>query len=254
MKCTGCGAVVADATAKSCSYCGAVLPHEARAAERAAAAAALLVDAEGDGVPDALATLLEAQKAQAKEEEARAARRAERAALEKELELSRAILANLRTSGNLGCGAIVAIVPVLIVTAIWTFGTTSALEMDPWLGLHGQVFCPLVCDGCHGPYTVVSWTSHDGRTQSEHLGAYCRNPAIDLDALDRDAVRSRESELDPYDMPGGYFTMFVTTLPWFLLIGIPLGYLYMRRAKRQGLAETEAKVRRLEEELAARGE
>lgn len=56
MDCTKCGANLTgeDLQRTDCKFCGTVLPHHARAAEKAETVKRLLEDADGDGIPDAL--------------------------------------------------------------------------------------------------------------------------------------------------------------------------------------------------------
>ena len=56
MKCDNCNAVLRpkDLGRSGCPYCGAVLSHEARAAEKAALVRKLLQDSDGNGIPDIL--------------------------------------------------------------------------------------------------------------------------------------------------------------------------------------------------------
>jgi hypothetical protein len=54
MRCSHCGSNLSaeDLTQSNCKYCGTVLPHHARAAERAAAVKQILADANQNGIPD----------------------------------------------------------------------------------------------------------------------------------------------------------------------------------------------------------
>lgn len=56
MRCTHCGSNLSaeDLHNASCTYCGTVLPHHAKAAEKAALVQQLLADANGNGSPDVL--------------------------------------------------------------------------------------------------------------------------------------------------------------------------------------------------------
>lgn len=62
MRCVNCGAQLVPENLKQagCPYCGAALPHEVRAAERAQVVQQLLEDKNQDGVPDALEPLVNA--------------------------------------------------------------------------------------------------------------------------------------------------------------------------------------------------
>jgi|GEM_PF-5846996 len=60
MQCPNCGRVLGaeEITGDACQYCGAVLPHVARAYEKAALAKQILADADGDGIPDIVQQLV----------------------------------------------------------------------------------------------------------------------------------------------------------------------------------------------------
>ncbi len=59
MNCEHCGRnLTADEMrGESCRYCGTVLPHRARAMEKAAVVKEILADADGDGIPDIMQQL-----------------------------------------------------------------------------------------------------------------------------------------------------------------------------------------------------
>jgi len=63
MNCSKCGAEANQESLQrgSCEYCGTVLPHVVRAAEKAAQVQALLADRDGNGVPDVLENLHQVQ-------------------------------------------------------------------------------------------------------------------------------------------------------------------------------------------------
>lgn len=54
MQCTRCGHALsaAELAGADCPYCGTVLPHRARAAEKAAVVEQMFADRDGNGVPD----------------------------------------------------------------------------------------------------------------------------------------------------------------------------------------------------------
>jgi hypothetical protein len=56
--CGQCGASAGDAEQSACSYCGALLPHAAEAARKAAMVRELLADRSGDGMPDLVSSML----------------------------------------------------------------------------------------------------------------------------------------------------------------------------------------------------
>ncbi len=59
MQCTQCGHALsaAELAGADCPYCGTVLPHRARAAEKAAVVEQMLADRDGNGVPDVFEAL-----------------------------------------------------------------------------------------------------------------------------------------------------------------------------------------------------
>ena len=60
MGCTHCGATLTPEQfqAQSCAYCGTLLAHHARAAEKVAVVQQLMADRNGNGIPDALEGLM----------------------------------------------------------------------------------------------------------------------------------------------------------------------------------------------------
>jgi hypothetical protein len=243
MQCTQCGAAATPeaVAAGHCSFCGTSFPHAVRAAEKARAVESLLADHDGDGVPDALALLQDAQREIA-------ARTERRATLEK-LRAEHAAAAGARLS--LGGVAIAAGVVTLVLAFVWMMVVPGTLKADPWFGLHDDLVCPHVCQGCHGPYGFVFYSS-TGTSNSSGSLVFCSPPGRSLEGLDGMALWDRKQELAPYSLPGGMWTMYASSLLLWLLPSTGLAWLLASarvRKLRRAEGTLRERLRVLEEQV-----
>lgn len=119
-----------------------------------------------------------------------------------------------------------------VLTVPWTFITTRGLEQDPLLGAHSHIYCPLVCDGCTGPYGFVR--SSSGAHPHNHM--FCQQPSGPNGAL-RPAPRLTNSSLQVG------LSMIPCGWPVGLLLLTPLGWRYARARRTRG-ARLEDTLRR----------
>ncbi|MEO6575268.1 MAG: hypothetical protein ABIP89_15590 [Polyangiaceae bacterium] len=225
MNCLRCRAPV-DLSARACSACGTLL------------------DADGDGVPDVLAQMVEdkarallaSERAREIEETAATAARAERAAA---AELARVTLANDRASledyrerlaANRAKGrgrwyVDRSLVSVMAVAALLVgVGLLPACGEPVVLGqslLAGRLLCPEVCPGCRGPGRVFTWQENESDVATQ----LCHNDVVDIDRLRwADVDGGQDKELKPFrlslwtSVPIDFALVFVglfAVLPFF---------------------------------------
>lgn len=225
------------------------------------------VDADRDGVPDALNKLIEERAVQAVErrEQERAAAKehqerltrltAETAAVELALKqnevLPRSWFGAFRhLSAVIGIGVFMLWLPFGFLFH-FIFG---GIGVSP----AGPVLCPSHCDTCEGPGRAFAW-NYKGSWQSNKgrmgYALVCHNKEINIDKLDWTEVRSEplNTQLQPYMIHGvvAYFSEGLVLAP---VIGITLGLALAGKkrvrydAERVELLE---KQRRLAEERAS---
>lgn len=251
----------------SCVQCHQALP----AGATFCSACGRPVDADRDGVPDALGAMIEA-KARAivaedrkrQEDEEAAKKRTERLtrvtadvsaaelALAQNAKLPRSWFGAFRHITALA--TITSFIVWLLLGALLHLFVMGAIGYSP----AGVVLCPSHCDGCEGPGRVFSW-NYKGRWHSEHgrmgYALVCHNKAHDVDKLEWSDVRSDplNTDLQPY-MIGGFTSFFVEGFLLSPSIGLAFGLLYAnkrRRAYDVEKLELEQKLRRLAAERAS---
>jgi len=223
-----------------------VLPHVIRGAERAAAAQALLEDRDGDGVPDALQPVLDAQRrlAEARATAARDAQRREQCAhllgeLRAQRDLERARTFRWVTVLRIGVAG------ALVYGFLWTLVLSEALEIDPWLGLHSTLACPLVCNGCRGPYQIT------------HADGIWKTPVCEPSRTRRNASIESHSSSSPPDattrrLPGGMWTLFASSAALWLAPALGVAALYVKQREgeaRRKISDCDQRIASLEREL-----
>jgi len=251
MKCTECGASNTAEQAKhgDCAYCGATLPHEARAIEQDAAVRRLLEDQDGDGVPDGLNALAALQAAQQVEIDRRLEAHKRAAALEQlrtRLEHTRAVRVNL--AGIASTAALLGLFlsfPYHLIAVRW-------LDQDPWLGAHHRLFCPLVCSGCRGPYTIFGWhaySSPNGRSM-ESTRVYCLPEPDHFEGYSESSFLGGLDSNQRYQLPGSTYLLWLSEIPFLAVLLSPLGFLVsvlVTRKLRASVPQIEAQIRALED-------
>ncbi|CAN98648.1 putative membrane protein [Sorangium cellulosum So ce56] len=217
MKCLRCQAAL-DLSKTQCAACGAP------------------VDADGDGVPDVLAKMIEdkarallATEKQREEEAAReafrvqadaaeaAARRADEAQLaylrgRRDASLSTVPRLWYASSGML---VLFALVAVVIGGCMLPFGLETTIGRSI---VAAHVFCPSVCRGCRGPGRVVAWRESGSWYEADVSAEICHNRAVDIDRLTWNDITDREDkDLAPYRL-----TRWASVLMDFGLVFLPL--------------------------------
>jgi hypothetical protein len=189
VKCLRCNAPV-DLARPTCASCGHPL------------------DADGDGMPDAIGKLVEDKVREAvaaeRERAASAARETDRVAKAEaasaEIAKQRALLKTARerlaamrraieeTHAEPRRIAILsrALAVLVLVLTIPVAGCTAGC-VEPLVGrplVAGRVFCPGHCDGCRGPGRIFEWSESTNGDSPENVATQlCHNPSFDLEAI-----------------------------------------------------------------------
>jgi len=255
MKCSSCGASnsAEQSASGNCAYCNASLPHVDKAIAQEEAVRRLLEDRDGDGLPDgiqAISALQEAHTRKAEQDQLSAARQAKLKRLQARRALAEKAHAGLKSA------AITAAVLAFFVSFPYHLIAVRWLELGPWFGVQHRILCPLVCEGCSGPYVIFGWKAYSSPTGSsgESTRAYCQpspghfNGYAESDFLGGLGANGR------YELPGSTYLLWFTTIPLLLLLLLPVGYLIGAltvRRLRAGLPVLEEEIRALEAELEA---
>jgi hypothetical protein len=243
MNCVRCGGAI-ELSQKHCGHCGVPL------------------DADRNGVPDAVERLLE-EKARAMVEEARLRERREQQEqreheertereqrereqhekLVRELTEAREALEKVRRSprrtwalSRFGAGIIAFFTLIIGLPLTFAAGAISGRSLP------GEVLCRTVCEGCSAPGRVFSWTTISGGGRSGHSRTLCTNPAVDVERIDWSEAND-EALHTAYELPGWQEGLFAFAV-WFLLGAAVLPVVYMR-FERQGLAMEEGRLTEL---------
>jgi hypothetical protein len=248
VKCLHCGAAI-DLSAATCAACGTLL------------------DADGDGVPDVLAKMIDDKArqlvAEARETQAIEAAAAARAIATRQIETarrdalveSREKLEAARVAprprwmlGQLGLFAIA--MGTLLGTTVVFLGE-SLVGRSP---IAGSLLCPAACEGCRGPSVIHTWKVND----SDAMIQICQNPVVDLGTVTRsEAIDADGNRLRPYRL-----SLFANTLLYLLsatgllFLAVPLlAARSNRRLLDSEMSRLRAEIERLEAEaaLATRG-
>jgi hypothetical protein len=202
--------------------------------------------------PESLALLVEEKARQvvaeqrshdAKEAEAAKQARVDRA-MRQELDTARASLSEMEqklararaerppyASFSKGVGVLAVLLGLIVG------GISFPACIEPMAGrslVAGTLFCPSVCDGCHGPGRIFTWHETVNGNDENPSVQLCHNPHVDLNAITTSDVVARvEKDLAPYtltlwssvpvDAPLGVLEMLVV-LPlvaaWFRRRGV----------------------------------
>lgn len=253
MNCLKCRAPI-DLGAKSCAGCGAPL------------------DADGDGVPDVLAKMVE-DKARGllAAERAAAAAEAERKAAEeravlsaKELAQDRRTLVELRELREAHAlkkpkvwHSNAAITFLFGVIAIVLGGVLFPACVEPMAGrtvLAGPLFCSSVCASCRGPGRVFTWHTSGGGYEGNVSAQLCHNDAIDVEKLTwQDVNDDDDPKVKPYRL-SMWASVPLDFVLVFALLSIFAPFLLGRFRTKELVkvaAELDARIDHLERKLAA---
>jgi hypothetical protein len=199
MKCLSCGAPL-DMTKVSCPMCQTP------------------VDADGDGVPDALAKMVEdkARRMIQADRDAEAARAREAARIASEAAASAALSADRERLERARAQLVetdaaprplwyMSVASALLLFAVSALGggiiapaCIEPIALDRSIAA-GELLCPSVCDGCRGPGRVFTWHESGGSYEGNVSTQLCHNPHVDIDQLTWMNVTGREdNDLKPY--------------------------------------------------------
>lgn len=206
------------------------------------------VDADGNGLPDALDAMVQAAAKKAvAEERAKESARVERSKGKKRRQLDEFALAeNLATPRTWGALALRRARDGFVVAALVLMSVGFPIKMilaSFGAGLSGPLLCAVQCPDCRPPGRAFSW-NYKGSCQDNkgRMGyAYvCGNPVADVSTLRWTDVRSDplNSALQPYMVHGG-----LTYLGDALVAGVIVAAL-------RALFGTGAKLARLDAERA----
>ena len=193
------------------------------------------VDADRDGVPDALGNMIEAKARAIIAEEQRlrdAVVERDRAAIalkkldEESTLLHTQIEGNARLPRSVG-GALfhVAFVNTIMAAIVWLLiGVPVHLFLFALIDFSpaGVALCSSACDGCSGPGRVYAWNYKGSwHTENGRMGyaLVCHNREVDIDKLTTTQIRQQNEKLQPY-MVSGVKAFFVEGL--LLAVGIGL--------------------------------
>lgn len=95
------------------------------------------------------------------------------------------------------------------------------LDLDPWLGAHDALICPLVCEGCSGPYSIAGERPYkpDG-IGWESTWVFCQPPK----GSEYDFIRPRQSANERYEVPGSTYFLWLSCIPLLFLLCLPGGF------------------------------
>ncbi len=191
------------------------------------------------------------------------ARQERRVKAQADLEELRAKLANAERpwfdAALVGKIAMVTALLSFLVGSIWSCIVTGMIEADPLFGEHAALFCPHVCEGCHGPYRHASWTTTTNGSESSSHSVYCRDPEGRIDAMEDGpfwlAAVDEPAWMEPYRVPGDTWLIALTMMLAFTPIGLAIalrmawgGYrnrVARRRKLRESVADAEAAIERV---------
>jgi hypothetical protein len=146
----------------------------------------------------------------------------------------------------------------LILTIPWSCGVVPGADIDPWLGAHAKAFCPVVCDGCTGPYSYLQYHTSGTSGESDHFCVYCNDPGglvMSKHGNWSELINSQEA-FDQYELPGGGFTLWLTSLPCWTPVGIFLWLLYRLKTsgkRREQARQIRARIAEAERRMASIG-
>jgi hypothetical protein len=146
----------------------------------------------------------------------------------------------------------------LVLTVPWSCGVVPGADIDPWLGPHAKTFCPMVCDGCTGPYSYLKFHTSGSGGDSDHFFVYCNDPGGSVMSMHRSwggLMNNMEANAE-YELPGGGFTLWLTSLPCLTPVGFFFWLIYRFATSQKRVArarEVKERIAVAERRLAAVG-
>lgn len=138
----------------------------------------------------------------------------------------------------------------LLLTGVSVGILAGALDGDPWLGMHAQYFCPRVCPDCHGPYVYFSWTTRSmgtgGNSSDTTAIVYCRSPRARVESMTWMEHMALREFNTPYELPGGWWNLFGSTLAATFALSLPLALLLAWNSARSKRARGRALAAQLD--------
>jgi hypothetical protein len=226
------------------------------------------MDADGNGIPDALDKLVE-QKVKkmldgAMQGAAGTASAGNRYAGSdgtrndqseplRELEQYRELLAKNRAQPRpgwlLGTSRLVLLVALSLgIGGVLLTQTLETIILERSL-VAATLFCPSTCPGCSGPGRIFSWHVRSNRSESNVATQICNNPQVDVAKLTKlDVVQREDGDLLPYRLT--LWTSFLcnSVLAFLGLLALgPLVFAWLRRRSlRHERIVLELRIRHLE--------
>jgi hypothetical protein len=142
--------------------------------------------------------------------------------------------------GALFLGCVIA----LPLAGPWSCAAVPGADLDPWLGPHAKLFCPSICDGCTGPYTYLSYHTSGSGGDSDTLNVYCNDPNGVVASMHGNWMEliNHQQENAVFELPGGGFTLWITTVPCFVPVGF-LGWVAYRARSGRNRGEQARRLR-----------
>jgi len=191
VKCLKCGSKL-DLSAEVCAVCGTLL------------------DADGDGLPDALGELVE-RKARAIVEAERAklaapaappkldergSKQERLATCRRDLERNRAAPRPAWLMNRVGLASILLL--GFVVGGIMLPACGEPLIFERSL-VAAPLLCPMVCEGCSGPGRIFTWHESSSSYEGNVSTQLCTTPKVNVSALGWvDVTQREEKDLKPY--------------------------------------------------------
>lgn len=130
--------------------------------------------------------------------------------------------------------------PLIALAALALTTVLRWVDVDPLLGSPGYVLCPAVCEGCTGPWRVVThWRRNwrGGWSTKEGPQYFCPSPTNGIASLTLDQLRERRASFSDYELV--LAPAAASYLVWFLLL-LPLVPFHAMHAVNAAKAEAAA--------------
>ncbi len=126
------------------------------------------------------------------------------------------------------------LIAISFVAPFVHMGAAFQLKADPLGGAHAGLMCPLICDGCKGPY-VYNFVSSKSRARAStplerdamgKTNIYCQAPGTKVVGWSAMELFKAATKLRAQRVWGGGFFLYATLLPlWivgFTVLGLAL--------------------------------